>query len=63
MFADQLKFQEEVKLELQCEHRYSGAEMRCLNCGSYFTPKLELKSKEREVTFTDGFEYLRSHDI
>ena len=62
MFADQLKLQDQVKLELKCEHRYTGGEMRCLHCGSYYLPNSYPIAAELEVYWTDSFKYLEEQD-
>jgi hypothetical protein len=56
MFADQMKMGDSVRIQLQCAHRFQGGEMKCLNCGQFFSAILstqQLVSSTVEFTSSE----------
>lgn len=64
MFGDRLKMGDGATVHLQCAHDYSGGEQRCKNCGIFANHVIQNQIVEHtEIDWTDGLEYLRSHDV
>ena len=64
MFGDQLKLSDGATLQLACSHSFTGGEMVCIHCGQY--PNTVIKNQIVEhsaIDWTDGLEYLRTHDV
>jgi len=64
MFGDQLKLSDGATIHLQCNHRYTGGEMKCIHCGEYPNTVIQNQIVEHsEINWTDGLDYLKSHDV
>ena len=64
MFGDQIKLHDNLTIQLACSHILTGGEMKCVRCGEY--PEVVVKNQIVEhstIEWTDGLEYLKSHDV
>ncbi len=63
-FGDQLKFNDGAIIRLQCSHEYTGGEMKCKHCGMFANNVIKNQIMEHtEINWTDGLDYLKSHDV